>query len=120
MDTSQLIVTCVGAAVLAYALRTFLANRSRLTKDQMMTLIDQGATIIDVRTPQEFAQGHAPGSRNIPLDRLAEHLAELDRDKPVLVCCASGARSGAAKAMLDQAGFAKVDNVGPWQRLLHA
>ena len=85
-----------------------------------MTLLDQGALIIDVRTPQEFALGHAPGSRNIPLDRLSDHLAELDRTRHLLVCCASGARSAAAKAMLDQAGFARVDNAGPWQRLLRA
>jgi rhodanese-related sulfurtransferase len=86
----------------------------------MMTLIDQGATILDVRTSQEFAQGHAPGSRNIPLDRLSDHLADLDRTKHLLVCCASGARSAAAKAMLDKAGFARVDNAGSWRRLVRA
>ena len=120
METSTLIISCTGVVALVLVLRTFLANRSRLSKDQMMTLIDQGAMILDVRTPQEFAQGHAPGSRNIPLDRLANHLDELDRSKHLLVCCASGARSAAAKAMLDKAGFAMVDNAGPWQRLLRA
>ena len=120
MEANTLIMTCAGAIALVLVLRTFLANRSRLSKEQMMTLIDQGAMILDVRTPQEFAQGHAPGSRNIPLDRLASQLAELDRSRQWLVCCASGARSAAAKAMLDKAGFARVDNAGPWQRLLRA
>ncbi len=120
METSTLILGGVGIAVVVLVLRTLLANRSRLSQDQMMTLLDRGAVILDVRTPQEFAQGHAPGSRNVPLDQLADHLSKLDRTKPILVCCASGARSGAAKAMLDQAGFPQVENAGPWQRLVRA
>lgn len=120
METFPLILTCAGIVALVLVLRTFLANRSRISKDQMMTLLNEGAVILDVRTPQEFAQGHAPGSRNIPLDRLSDHLSELDRTKHLLVCCASGARSAAAKGMLDKAGFARVDNAGPWQRLLRA
>ena len=120
METSTLIFGGVGIAVVVLVLRSYLANRSRLTKDQMMTLLDQGALILDVRTTQEFAQGHAPGSRNVPLDQLASHLPKLDRTQSILVCCASGARSGVAKAMLERAGFSKVDNAGPWQRLLRA
>lgn len=120
MENTLLIAACAGVVALALVLRTFLANRSRLSRDQMLSLVDQGALVIDVRTTREFAQGHAPGSRNIPLDRLADHLKELDRAKPLLVCCASGARSAAAKAMLDKAGFARVDNAGPWRRLLRA
>ena len=120
METSTLILGGVGIAAAWLVLRTYLANRSRLTKDQMMTLLDQGTLILDVRTAQEFAQCHAPGSRNVPLDQLASQLPKLDRTRSILVCCASGARSGMAKAMLERAGFTKVDNAGPWQRLLSA
>ncbi|MDP2876665.1 MAG: rhodanese-like domain-containing protein [Holophaga sp.] len=118
METSTLIIGGVGIAVAMLVLRTIFSNRSKLSKDQLMTLLDQGTVILDVRTPQEFAQGHVPESRNIPLDTLSSHFAKLDRTKPILVCCASGARSGAAKAMLEKAGFTRVENEGPWQRLM--
>ena len=120
METSTLILGGVGLAVALLVLRTFFSNRSQLSKEQMMTLLFNGAVIVDVRTPQEFAQGHVPKSRNIPLDTLSSHISKLDRTKTILVCCASGARSGMAKSMLEKAGFTKVENAGPWQRLLSA
>lgn len=54
--------------------------------------------LVDVRSPGEFAAGHVPGSINVPLDRLEQELAVLfpDKDKPLLVYCLSGARSGMA------------------------
>ena len=120
MESSTLILVGVGLIGAFLLFRIVVANRSRLTKDQLMTLLDQKVLILDVRSPQEFAQGHAPGSVNVPLDRLAEHMPKLVKSKPILVCCASGARSGAAKAILDSAGFTQVSNAGPWQRLLRA
>ena len=53
-----------------------------------------GALLLDVRTPEEYAAGHVPGSRNIPLDCVGQ--AELDREAPLFVYCRSGARSGQA------------------------
>ena len=54
-----------------------------------------GAVLLDVRTRQEYAQGHLPGSRNVPLDELEQ--AELpDRDAPLFVYCLSGGRSARA------------------------
>lgn len=120
METSTLIFGGVGIVVAMLVFRTFFSNRSKLSKDQMMTLLNQGAVILDVRTPQEFAQGHVPKSRNIPLDTLSSQFSKLDRTKPILVCCASGARSGMAKSMLEKAGFTQVENAGPWQCLLSA
>ena len=64
-----------------------------------------GATLVDVRTPEEFASGHAEGARNIPVDEVGARLAELPRDKPVVVYCASGARSAQAAATLARAGY---------------
>jgi len=58
--------------------------------------INQGATIVDVRTPDEFRSGHVKGSINIPLDRIQNQLNKLDKSKPVITCCRSGARSGMA------------------------
>lgn len=74
--------------------------------------IDAGATIIDVRTPEEFRDGAYPGARNIPVSNLGAHLGEIPKEKPVVLYCASGARSGAAARTLKQAGFTDVVNAG--------
>lgn len=70
--------------------------------------------IIDVRTPGEYQGGHAPGSRNIPLDQLEVRLPELDRTRPVILCCATGSRSGMATQWLRALGY-DASNAGPWQ-----
>ena len=68
-------------------------------------LVAEGATLVDVRTPEEFASGHLEGARNIPVDQIAERAAELPRAKTVIVYCASGSRSAMAAATLARAGF---------------
>jgi rhodanese-related sulfurtransferase len=85
--------------------------------EDLQALKAAGAQIVDVRTPAEFSQGHVPQSVNIPLDPFQARLGELDPARAVLLCCASGARSGMAKAILDKAGFSQVHNAGPWTRL---
>lgn len=77
-----------------------------------------GAQMVDVRTPAEFAQGHVPGSVNIPLDQLLARMAEIDPDRPVLLCCASGGRSGMAAQVLAREGYAQAHNAGAWTNLL--
>ncbi len=80
-------------------------------------LIKSGALLIDVRTPAEFAAGHPKGARNIPLDRLERHIAELKQQgKPVVLVCASGARSGRATSLLRQQGI-EAYNAGSWTNL---
>jgi rhodanese-related sulfurtransferase len=86
--------------------------------DDLDRLKAEGAPIVDVRTPAEFLQGHVPGSVNIPLDQFQARMGEIDRARPVLLCCASGGRSGMAKQMLEREGYAQVLNAGPWTRLL--
>jgi phage shock protein E len=76
-------------------------------------IIEKGATIVDVRTPGEYAGGHIKGSVNIPLANLGNQMAKLKKDKPVITCCASGMRSGSAKSMLQSNGF-EVYNAGSW------
>ena len=66
-----------------------------------------GATIIDVREPHEWALGTLPGSMTIPLASLPVHVGELDPDTPVLIVCATGARSTTAAAWLSAMGFSK-------------
>ncbi len=75
--------------------------------------IQAGARIVDVRSPAEYRDGFYPGAVNIPLATLTARMSELEpKDKPIVLYCASGARSGQAARMLKHAGFADVVNAG--------
>jgi phage shock protein E len=75
--------------------------------------IASGARIIDVRTPAEFKDEAYPGAVNIPLATLAARMHELEpRTTPIVLYCASGARSGQAMRFLKQNGFTDVVNAG--------
>ncbi len=78
----------------------------------------RGATFIDVRSTVEFATAHAPGTINIPLPELGGRLGEVAKSVPVVLCCASGTRSGMAKLLLKKNGYQEVHNAGAWTRLL--
>lgn len=80
-------------------------------------LLNNGATIIDVRTKAEYQQGHIKGSVNIPLNNLSNHYSKLNKSKPIITCCASGARSAQAKSILKANGFPEVHNGGGWSSL---
>lgn len=58
-----------------------------------------GALLVDVRSAREFASGNAPGTVNIPLTELSRRLSEIPASAPVVLCCASGTRSGMAKLL---------------------
>jgi len=76
-------------------------------------LLQRGATILDVRSPAEFASGHVDGAVNIPVDVLGSRLAQLGpKTRPVVLYCRSGARSAAAASMLKQAGYSEIADVG--------
>jgi phage shock protein E len=80
-------------------------------------LVQQGALIIDVRTPGEFGGGHIKGSQNIPVDKIAAQVEKLKKTgKPIITCCRSGARSGMAAGILKQNGI-QAYNGGPWNVL---
>ncbi len=80
-------------------------------------VIAEGALLVDVRTPAEFAGGHVKGSLNIPLDSVQNHLAKFKNHKNIIVFCKSGGRSGMAKTILQQNGFQNVINGGTWQNV---
>jgi len=80
-------------------------------------LMQKGAQIIDVRTKSEYQQGHVKGSINIPLNTLSANYSKLKKGAPIIVCCASGARSASAKGMLKSNGFTDVHNGGGWMSL---
>ena len=66
---------------------------------------DGSVTLLDTRTPEEYAEGHADGFFNIPVDELRERLSELDASKPLYVMCQSGLRSYISCRILTQEGF---------------
>ena len=72
-----------------------------------------GAILLDVRSEQEYREGHIPGSRNIPMRQLdkVEEVAE-NKDSALFVYCYSGARSGQAAALLRRMGYTDVRNIG--------
>lgn len=79
-------------------------------------MVADGAQIIDVRTPAEYAGGHIRGSKNIPLNELPGKMKQIKKDKPVITCCASGMRSASAKGMLKSNGY-DAYNGGGWSSL---
>ena len=82
------------------------------------TMISSGAVVIDVRTTEEFAEGHLPQAVNIPIEDWGTRISEVeklagnDKARPIVVYCAAGARAAKAKAQLDAAGYSRVVNGG--------
>ncbi|MBQ8897689.1 MAG: rhodanese-like domain-containing protein [Clostridia bacterium] len=72
-----------------------------------------GAVLIDVRTPEEYSEGHIPESRNVPLQTLDRVVTFVkNKDTELFVYCHSGARSRQAAAMLGRMGYTRVNNIG--------
>ena len=72
-----------------------------------------GAVLLDVRTPDEYRQGHIPGSKNVPLQSISKVAGMIDnKSTNIFVHCLSGARSRQAAAILKQMGYTNVKNIG--------
>ena len=72
-----------------------------------------GAVLLDVRTPDEYRQGHIPGSKNVPLQSIDKVTVMINnKATPIFVHCLSGARSRQAAAVLKQMGYSNVKNIG--------
>ena len=75
--------------------------------------IKAGAKIVDVRTVEEFEEEHFPNALNIPVDQIQQRLIEFgEKNKPLVLYCASGARSAYAEKILRSAGYTDVINAG--------
>jgi rhodanese-related sulfurtransferase len=83
------------------------------TLEATMLMNKKDSLVLDVRAADEFSQGHILNARNIPLDELEGRVKEIERykDKPVIVACAVGSRSGAAAGALRKHGFTNVVNL---------
>lgn len=93
----------------------FSQNGTNLSPNEFSAKIKQlpNAPLIDVRTPNEYAQGHLQNARNININSgdFQQQIAKLDRNKPVLVYCLSGGRSSSAMSILLSMGFKEVYNM---------
>jgi len=80
-------------------------------------IMEKNPHIIDVRSPAEFRSGHVEGSQNIPLNQINNHVNRLSKKRvPIVLCCASGMRSGRATRILRKHGL-EVYNGGGWQQV---
>ena len=84
-------------------------------KDQM-SVLGPDELILDVRTPEEFEEGHVPGARNIPHEEVEKFIPELKQYKKILLHCRSGKRAQIATAVLEKAGLTNIHCVasGGW------
>ena len=117
-------MTQLSAEIIRYGLLALAAGilvkriLTRVTaRRKIPALLKAGAVIIDVRSPGEFAAGHTAGSRNIPLDDLERGTKDLDPNHWIILCCASGTRSGMARRWFLRHGFQHVLNAGSWRNL---
>ena len=85
-----------------------------LSQEEAQALLKRGGLVVDVRSTEEFEMGHAPGSQHLPLHILPMLAKErLPMDRPLLVCCVSGARSHMAVLHLRKMGL-DAHHLGPW------
>jgi rhodanese-related sulfurtransferase len=107
----------VVAAVAAFAFLPGLLEPQAATLPnevsaaQAFQLREEGAFVLDVRTPAEWEESHVPGATLIPLDELESRLDEVPVDREVVVMCRSGNRSATGRDILRQAGFVQVTSM---------
>lgn len=88
--------------------------------DATLKINREDAVVVDVRESDEWLKGHIPGARHIALAQLEKRIHEIEKfkERPLIVCCASGGRSSKACSVLQKAGFTKVFNLnggmGAW------
>ncbi|MFZ5479737.1 MAG: rhodanese-like domain-containing protein [Myxococcota bacterium] len=105
----------VFAAVAAFFLWTRFAGKT--SSDEAHRLVAEGARLVDVRSTGEFASRHLDGALNIPVDQIDRRAGELGpKEKPVVLYCASGARSARAASVLKARGFTEVYDLGAMGR----
>ncbi len=89
------------------------AGAKEITSREAKGLLDKNGKVflLDVRTPEERRQGHITGSVLIPIDAIRMRIGEVPRNRPVLVYCTVGARSGMVAQELARLGYPEVYNM---------
>ncbi len=114
MDTSFLQWALPVGVIVAFLVFKRLGQMKPADAHRM---VKEGAKLIDVRSPGEFSSGHLPGAINVPLQDLGSQVKKLgEKDKPVVLYCASGTRSAMARSTLKGLGFTQVFNLGSMGR----
>ncbi len=98
----------VVAALAFFLIRSLQTPATEITAAQAYEKYQAGAFFLDVRTQDEWKEGHITKSVLIPLDELANRLSEVPRDQDIVIVCRSGARSREGAKILQQAGYAQV------------
>jgi len=103
----------LAIAVAAYEMSKLRSGGRAVGPADAVRLLNQGALLIDVRTRAEYDSGHVIDAKHLPQEQLAQAGETFKRfkDKVVITCCESGARSGAAARVLQAQGFTKVVNL---------
>ena len=78
-------------------------------------ILSNGGQLVDVRSSAEFARGALPNAINLPLQSIMAADNFIDRDKPVVLYCVTGARSSTAKNYLTQMGYREVYDLGSYR-----
>lgn len=106
---------CSSGTATGEAVRTVAASEAQ-------QIVEDGAVVIDVRTPEEFASGHVADARNIDVqaDSFRAEVDELDREATYVLYCRSGARADAAGQLMREMGFTDVVNAGGFEDLADA
>ena len=107
----------LGGTILVSALAFSACGAGSERAAEAKAWVQAGATLLDVRSPQEFGGRHLPGAVNVPVGELRDRLAEVPKDKKVVVYCRSGTRSAAAASVLREKGYEVLDlgGIGNWE-----
>jgi rhodanese-related sulfurtransferase len=113
------IALLVGWTLWQRLLAPMFSGVKRISATEYLKMRDSDHVLVDVRTPTEWANGHAPKAVHIPLGEIAKRMREIPDGRPVVVVCASGNRSAMAATALAKHGFTPVFNLaggmGAWR-----
>ena len=87
-------------------------------EDAKQLLSEENGQLVDVRTPMEYAQGGLPEAVNVPLQSIQSANELLDRERPIILYCVSGARTRMAKSYLESMGFENVHDLGSFRNFM--
>jgi rhodanese-related sulfurtransferase len=106
-------IAFISGGMLVWPLVKSRASGPALSTLQVTQLINgRNATIVDIRSPEEFAKGSLPNAKNLPAEKIGERMRELKKDRPLIVVCPTGSTASRAAAQLRAGGFSEVYVLG--------